>query len=154
MVNIAAVVGLTHAFLPGMLARRDGGIVNVASIAGFQPIPYLTVYAASKAFVISFSVALWEECRDRNVCVMALCPGMTATELFERAAAAPAAVGTPRTAEQVAATALRGLDAKRSLIVDGLKNSLLSHGPRLVPRWLAARFAGQAVRPPLPSGPE
>ena len=147
MVNIAAVVGLTHQFLPGMLARKDGAVINVASIAGFQPIPYLAVYSASKAFVISFSVALWEECRERNVCVMGLCPGTTATELFERATAPEASLGKPRTAEQVVATALKGLDRRRSLVVDGLKNSLLSHGPRLIPRWFAARCAGQAVRP-------
>jgi short-subunit dehydrogenase len=147
MVNVAAVVGLTHAFLPGMLRRGVGGILNVASIAGFQPIPYLAVYAATKAFVISFSVALWEECRERNVCVMAICPGTTATQLFERASAPEAAVGKPRTSEQVVATALAGLDKNRSLMVDGLKNSLLTHGPRLIPRWLAAIFAGRAVRP-------
>ncbi len=147
MVNVAAVVGLTHAFLPGMLERRAGGVINVASIAGFQPIPYLAVYAATKAFVMSFSVALWEECRDRNVCVMGLCPGTTATQLFDRASAPEAALGKPRTPEQVVATALAGLDRKRSLVVDGLKNSLLSHGPRLIPRWFAARCAGQTVRP-------
>lgn len=147
MVNIAAVVGLTHQFLPGMLARKDGAVINVASIAGFQPIPYLAVYSASKAFVISFSVALWEECRDRNVCVMGLCPGTTATELFDRAAAPEASLGKARTAEQVVATALVGLDRKRSLVIDGLKNSLLSHGPRLIPRWFAAQCAGKAVRP-------
>lgn len=147
MVNVAAVVGLTHAFLPGMLERRTGGVINVASVAGFQPIPYLAVYAATKAFVISFSVALWEECRDRNVCVIGLCPGTTATQLFERASAPEAALGKPRTAEHVVSTALSALDRKRSLVVDGLKNSLLSHGPRLIPRWFAARCAGQAVRP-------
>jgi short-subunit dehydrogenase len=147
MVNVAAVVGLTHAFLPGMLQRREGGVVNVASVAGFQPIPFLAVYAATKAFVISFSVALWEECRDRNVCVMGLCPGTTTTELFERAAAPEAAVGKPRTVQQVVATALRGLDRKRSLVTDGLQNTLLTHGPRLIPRWFAARCAGKTVRP-------
>jgi short-subunit dehydrogenase len=147
MVNVAAVVGLTHAFLPGMLERREGGVINVASVAGFQPIPYLATYAATKAFVISFSVALWEECRGRNVCVMGLCPGTTATELFDRASAKEAALGKPRTSEQVVATALRGLDRRKSLVVDGLKNSLLSHGPRLIPRWFAARCAGQTVRP-------
>jgi short-subunit dehydrogenase len=152
MVNIGAVVGLTHAFLPDMLERREGGVINVASIAGFQPIPFLAVYSATKAFVLSFSVALWEECRDRNVCVMGLCPGTTSTELFERASAAPAAVGAPRTPEQVVQTALRGLDAKRSLIVDGWKNSLLSHGPRFIPRWFAARSAGKTVRPPKKPG--
>lgn len=147
MVNIAALVGLSHAFLPGMLERRSGGVINIASIAGFQPIPYLAVYAATKAFVISFSVALWEECRDRNVCVLGLCPGTTTTELFERAAAKAAAVGQPRTVKQVVATGLRALDRKRSLVVDGLQNTLLTHGPRMIPRWFAARCAGQAVRP-------
>jgi len=149
MVNVAAVVGLTHAFLPGMLHRQSGGVINVASIAGFQPIPYLATYAATKAFVISFSVALREECRDRNVQVLGLCPGTTATELFTRGDAQPAALGNPRTVRQVVATGLKGLDGKRSLIVDGLKNSLLTHGPRLIPRWFAARCAGKAVRPPV-----
>lgn len=146
-VNVASLVGLTRAFLPGMLERGEGGVINVASVAGFQPIPYLAVYAATKAFVISFSVALWEECRNKNVQVMALCPGTTATQLFERAGAPEAALGKPRTAEQVVATALAGLEKRRSLVVDGLKNSILSHGPRLIPRWFAAKFAGKAVRP-------
>lgn len=147
MVNVAAVVGLTHQFLPGMLSRKQGAVINVASIAGFQPIPYLAVYSASKSFVISFSVSLWEECRDRDVCVMCLCPGTTATELFDRATAPEASLGKARTPEQVVATALSGLDKKRSLIIDGLKNSLLSHGPRLIPKWFAAQCAGKAVRP-------
>lgn len=145
MVNTVTLVGLTHAFLPGMLERQRGGIINVASVAGFQPIPYLAVYAATKAFVISFSVALWEECRGRNVCVLGLCPGTTTTELFLRANAQEAALGTPRTVQQVVSTAMRALDRRRSLVVDGLKNSLLSHGPRLIPRWFAARCAGQTV---------
>jgi len=144
MVNVSAVVDLTHAFLPGMLERRAGGVINVASIAAFQPIPYMAVYAASKAFVLSFSIALWEECRGRNVCVLALCPGTTATNLFK--AAPKAELGKPRSSEQVVATALAGLDKGRSLVVDGLKNSLLSHGPRLIPRWFAAKCAGAAVK--------
>ncbi len=92
-VNVSAMVGLTHAFLPKMLERREGGVINVASIAGFQPIPYMAVYAASKAFVISFSVALWEECRDRNVRVVTLCPGTTDTPFFDTAGAPEAALG-------------------------------------------------------------
>lgn len=147
MVNITAMVDLTHAFLPGMLNRREGGIINVASIAGFQPIPYMAVYAASKAFVISFSVALREECRDRNVRVLTLCPGTTDTPFFETAGAPEAALGRKRSPEQVVATALRGLEQGRSLIVDGKINGLLSHGPRFIPRWLAAKLAGRAVQP-------
>lgn len=146
-VNVTSLVGLTHAFLPGMLERRCGGVINVASIAGFQPLPFLATYAATKAFVISFSVALYEECRDRNVHVLGLCPGTTTTELFIRGRAEAAALGTARTVQQVVATALNGLERKRSLIVDGLKNSLLTHGPRLIPRWFAARCAGNAIRP-------
>ncbi|MGC3970253.1 MAG: SDR family oxidoreductase [Pirellulales bacterium] len=73
-VNINSLVGLTHAFLPGMLERRAGGVINVASIAGFQPIPYMAVYGATKAFVISFSMALREECRDRGVAVLRFAP--------------------------------------------------------------------------------
>ncbi|HEY2838238.1 MAG TPA: SDR family oxidoreductase [Pirellulales bacterium] len=147
MVNCAAVVGLTHAFLPAMLARNEGGIINVASIAGFQPIPHMAVYAASKAFVISFSVALWEECRSRNVRVVTLCPGTTDTPLFEVNDAPEAALGKKRSPQQVVATGLRGLEKGRSLVVDGVMNSLLSNGPRLIPKWLAAKFAGQAVKP-------
>lgn len=146
MVNVAALVELTRQFLPAMLERQQGAIINVASVAAFQPIPLLAVYAATKAFVISFSTALWEECRGRNVNVLALCPGTTSTKLFDRAAAPEAAVGKPRTPEQVVATALTALARKRSIVVDGWKNSLLSHGPRLIPRWFAARCAGQAVR--------
>lgn len=147
MVNVNSLVGLTHAFLPGMLERKRGGVINIASVAGFQPIPFLATYAATKAFVINFSVALWEECRDRNVHVMAMCPGTTSTELFIRGNAHEAALGTPRTVQQVVETALKGLDRRRSIIVDGLKNSLLTNGPRLIPRWFAAKCAGQAVRP-------
>jgi Short-chain dehydrogenases of various substrate specificities len=147
MVNVNSLVGLTHAFLPAMLERQHGGVINIASVAGFQPIPYLATYAATKAFVINFSVALWEECRHRNVHVMAMCPGTTRTELFIRGNAHEAALGTPRTVQQVVATALRGLERRRSIIVDGLKNSLLTNGPRFIPRWFAAKCAGQAVRP-------
>lgn len=88
MVNVLAVVDLTHRFLPGMRARKAGGIINVASTAAFQPIPYLAVYAASKAFVLSFSEALWAECQEEAVRVLALCPGPGGHAVF-RAHAAP-----------------------------------------------------------------
>ena len=146
-VNISAMVDLTHCFLPKMLERQAGGVINVASIAGFQPIPYMAVYAASKAFVISFSVALREECRDRNVRVLALCPGTTDTPFFDIASAPEAALGRKRSPQQVVATAVRGLEQNRSLVIDGKINRLLTHGPRLIPKWLAAKFAGRAVQP-------
>jgi short-subunit dehydrogenase len=78
-VDVAAVVTLARAFLPGMLARRSGGILNVASAIAFQPAPSQAVYGASKAFVLSFSQALWAEARAAGVAVTALCPGPTRT---------------------------------------------------------------------------
>ena len=82
-VNVRALVELTHAFLPGMRERGRGRIVNVASNAAFQPVPYLTVYAATKSFVLSFSEGLAEELRGTGVRVQALCPGITATEFLD-----------------------------------------------------------------------
>ncbi|MGC4004410.1 MAG: SDR family oxidoreductase [Pirellulales bacterium] len=146
-VNVASLAGLTHAFLPGMLERRRGGIINVSSLAGFQPIPYMAVYAATKAFVISYSVALDEECRTRNVRVSALCPGTTATEMYEHAHAEHDSAGTPRSVEQVVATGLRGWENGKTVAVDGWWNRLRSVAVRLVPRWYAARLAGRIVAP-------
>ncbi|MFN4280868.1 SDR family NAD(P)-dependent oxidoreductase, partial [Thermosynechococcus sp.] len=84
-VNIAALVELTHLVLQEMRSRRQGTIINVSSIAAFQPLPYLAVYAASKAFVRHFSEALWAEVKPWGIRVLAVCPGPTATNFFERA---------------------------------------------------------------------
>jgi short-subunit dehydrogenase len=81
-VNVAALVALTHAFLPGMVERRSGLVVNVASVLGFYPLPYQAVYSASKAFVRSLTEALWAEYQGSGVQFFALCPGPTATEFF------------------------------------------------------------------------
>src|SRR6185436_19047767 len=83
--NIKSLVELTHRFLQPMVVRKQGAIINVASTAGFQPVPFMATYAATKAFVLSFSEALWEENRPHGVHVMALCPGVTETNFFEAA---------------------------------------------------------------------
>ena len=72
--NIKALVGLTHLFLPSMLEKGDGGVINVASTAAFQPIPYLATYSATKAFVLGFSESLWGEYHEHGLTVLALCP--------------------------------------------------------------------------------
>lgn len=82
MLNVLAVVDLTHLFLPEMLKRKSGVIINVASTAAFQPLPNMAVYGATKAFVLSFTQALWEENRKRGVQFLALCPGSTETEFL------------------------------------------------------------------------
>lgn len=83
-VNIEALLRMTKAFLPGMVARKSGRILNTASIAGFMPAPQMAVYHATKAFVLSFTEALAEEVKDSNITVTALCPGATDTEFFSR----------------------------------------------------------------------
>lgn len=85
MVDVTTVIDLAHAFVPSLLARGEGAIINTASTAAFQSLPYMAVYGASKAFVLSFSQALAEEYRDRGLRVLALCPGATETAFFTTA---------------------------------------------------------------------
>jgi len=133
--NIKALTELTYRFLNDMLEREEGAIVNVSSVAAFQPVAYMPVYAASKAFVLHFSEALWAETRDQGVTVMALCPGTTRTEFFEAAGVGgwlkkhrSQAVGP------VVKAALRGLRKNRQYYVSGWINYLLSLAVRLAPR--------------------
>jgi short-subunit dehydrogenase len=158
-VDVSAVVALARAFLPGMLARRSGGILNVASTIAFQPAPYQAVYGASKAFVLSFSQALWAEARAAGVAVTALCPGPTRTGFVD---ALRADVG--RTAiysrladpEPVIEAGLRALEKGRAVVIPGVRNRLMAESGRMLPReWLTrvtARLldpAGTASRPPI-----
>ncbi len=145
--NVAAVVDLTHLFLPTMLARGDGAVVNVASVAAFMPGPYSAVYGATKAFALSFSEALWAEYRGRGVRVLALCPGATATEFFDALGTDTGVRGAKRSPEQVVETGLRALERDRPYAVDGLANYLMIQVPRVVPRGLAARLVARATRP-------
>jgi short-subunit dehydrogenase len=150
-VNVRALVELTRAFLPAMLERGRGSIVNVASNAAFQPIPYLALYAATKSFVLSFTEALAEEVKGSGVRVQALCPGITATEFLEvsetgaelRVRRMP--MMTPR---QVVEESLDGLERGRLRVVVGLPNRVLGFVTRrFAPDWLARRVAGDLYRP-------
>src|SRR5207245_7756759 len=106
--NVRTLVELTHRFLQPMRERKRGAIINVASTAGFQPVPFMATYAATKAFVLSFSEALWEENRAHGIHVMALCPGVTETNFFEAAQVDHPPMRTAQTEDDVVATALRG----------------------------------------------
>jgi short-subunit dehydrogenase len=137
--NILALVDLTHQFLSGMRQRRSGGIINMSSTAAFQPMPYFSVYAASKAFVLSFSEALWAENRSYGVHVLAVCPGPTDTEFFQEAefppplASAAAANYTPT--EVVVRKALHALEKNQSSVVPGgIANQLTANLQRFLPR--------------------
>lgn len=144
--NVAGLVELTHAFLPDLLSTR-GGVIHVASTAAFQPVPFMAVYAASKAFVLSFSEALWAECRERGVRVLALCPGATDTPFFERVGAEEAALGKRATPESVVEAAMRAFSANRSHVVPGLGNYLTAQTSRLVTRQAAARITASLMKP-------
>ena len=151
-VDISAVISLARAFLPGMLARRSGGILNVASTIAFQPAPYQAVYGASKAFVLSFSQALWAEARAPGVAVTALCPGPTRTG-FVDALGADAAAGTAiyrklADPEAVIEAGLRGLDKGQAVVISGLRNKVIATSGRLMPRQWLTRLSARLLRPP------
>jgi short-subunit dehydrogenase len=139
--NCAAVVELSRAFLPAMLQRGSGGIINVASTAAFQPTPQMATYGATKAFVLSFSLALSTECRRSGVNVLAFCPGAVATNFSS-------ALGEPRLTDRVfsrapgAAYVVPGaIDAfahARSIYIPGTSNRLAALSVRVAPRKLTA----------------
>lgn len=147
MVNVTALVDLTHAFVPGMLERGGGDVINVASTVAYQPTPYMAVYGASKAFVTSFSAALAEEYRGRGLRVLAICPGATATGFFEVTGGDSMALGRKRTSEQVALTALRALERGHSIVIDGAANTLLAVVAKRLSFALGARLAVGITRP-------
>lgn len=145
--NIKALVALTHYYLKPMRERGAGSIINVASTAGFQPVPYMTTYAATKAFVLSFSDALWEENRAHGIKVMALCPGVTDTNFFAASEMERPPMRISQTPEQVVDVALKGLKKGKGHIVSGWPNYLMVEAERLVPRSVISRVAGRALKP-------
>jgi hypothetical protein len=144
--NVSALVELTHRFLLPMLQRRGGVIINVASTAAFQAVPFMATYAATKAFVLSFSEALWEENRPHGIHVMALCPGVTETNFFEAARSQKPPARASQTPEEVVEAALRGLRRRKSHVVSGWTNIVMVEAERLAPRSLVARIAGRMMR--------
>jgi short-subunit dehydrogenase len=144
--NVKALVDLTYRFLIPMRARKQGTIINVASTAGFQPVPFMATYAASKAFVLTFSDALSEENRPFGVHVMALCPGVTETNFFEAAQMDRPPMRGSQTPEEVVETALRGLKRKKSTIISGWPNRLTVFAERFFPRSAVLRITGKVLR--------
>ena len=146
--NIAALTELTYLFLPGMSERGHGGIINVASVAAFQPVAYMPVYSAGKAYVLHFSEALWAEAREKGVTVVGLCPGTTETEFFDVAGVSNwLKKQRSHTTEFVVRKALKGLEKKRQYVVPGLVNYLLSLAVRLAPRSMVVKESMKYFRP-------
>ncbi len=146
--NVASMTELTYRILPGMLERGHGGIINVSSVAGFQPVAYMPTYSASKAFVLHFSEALWAECRDRGVTVTALCPGTTQTDFFD-VANVPGWLKKHdfSTPEQVVKAALKALERRKQFVIPGWKNWLITFGVRIARRKMVVLQSMKFFRP-------
>lgn len=146
--NILTLADLTYRLLPDMLERGHGAIINLSSQAGFQPVAFMSAYAASKSFVLHFSEALWAEARSRGVTVMALCPGVTRTDFF-------ATAGVPRWLEKHAAhspakvvkKAIRAMEKRKQYVVPGWKNYLMTILVRLATRRTAVNESKRFFKP-------
>ena len=150
--NVLALVALTHRYLQKMRERQSGTIINVASTASFQPVPFMATYAATKAFVKSFSEAIAEENRLFNITVTALCPGSTETNFFDAAN-----IGTNvkdaflkkgmQTPEAVVEAALSAVKRGKSSVVSGWTNYMTARLGNFVPNSLITRAVGGVLRP-------
>jgi len=147
--NVLAPVRLTRAALPGMVDRGHGGVVNVSSIAALQPLPHWATYAATKAYLTSFSEAVHEEVRGQGVVVLALMPGFTHTEFHGHVGPPPVGIPGPlwMDAEQVVKSGLAALDRRRASRVPGGLNRMVATLSRLTPRALSRRMVAR-VGPP------
>jgi uncharacterized protein len=148
-VNCTAVVHLTHLYLPEMIARRHGDVMILSSTASFQAVPYISTYAATKAFDLLFAEGLAEEVQPYGVRVCALCPGSTESEFSQVAGQThvSASIRHRETAEKVARVGLQALAAGKSHVISGAANYLGVQGQRLVPRRLVARVAARMFKP-------
>ncbi|HMG71001.1 MAG TPA: SDR family oxidoreductase [Gemmatimonadaceae bacterium] len=150
-VNITALTHLTKLFLPAMIKRRSGRVLNVASTAAFQPGPLMAVYYATKAYVLSFSQALAEELRNKGVTVTALCPGPTATEFAASANVGKsggrsglfAAFGVAD-ADDVAKFGVAAMMHGKRVAIPGIKNKIIAQASRITPRAVSTRITRMA----------
>lgn len=149
--NVVVLTSLTRRLLPAMIERGHGRILNLASTSSFQPVPAMALYAASKAFVLSLSESLSEELKGTGVTVTALCPGVTKTDMYDRAHGEHAIVGSIpglllSDVEDVAREGYEACVAGRAVVVPGLPNWLVASAVQLYPRWLVRGVGGLVGR--------
>lgn len=146
--NISALVALTYRYLHKMRERKSGTIINVSSAAGFQPLPFMATYAATKAFVTSFSEAIGEENRPFGIQVMALCPGTTKTNFFEASNIQnPIKLKGVQTPEEVVEAALLAVERGNTKVVSGWVNYMVASFTNVVPNWLVTWVVARTLRP-------
>lgn len=149
--NVEALTDMLAAFVPPMVTRGHGRVLNVASIAAFQPVPSLATYATTKAYVLSLTESLAEELQGSGVSVTALCPGITATAMLDKAAQTDARLGAlPAfvigSADAVAEQGLQACLRGTVLCVPGTLNRAVTLAGRVAPRWMVRRIGGAVVR--------
>jgi len=152
--DVRAVAELTRAFLPAMIARGSGAILNVVSMSAFQPVPFLAVYAASKAFVLSLTESMATELEGTGVTVQALCPGNIPTEFQGVAGTTDVKFNrTPATTpREVVEASLAALDRRKLLVIPAVRDRITVGAQRFVPRSWVRRAAGELFRPPTGGG--
>ena len=142
--NITALTQLIHQFLPAMKARKTGRILNVASVAAFHPVPGMDIYAATKAYVLSFSEALAENLRDTGISVTALCPGLTDTDMVDTSVAAAMPTFMISQPDEVARSGFDALMNREVICIPGNANRLALAWAQHQPRWLVRGLGGLA----------
>jgi len=148
LLNVVALHRLTAAALPGCVAHGTGGVLNVASTAAFQPVPYMATYGATKAFVLHFTEALAVELAGSGVRVTVLCPGATRTEFGEVAGnVRQIEMAMPMGPVRVAASALRAFDRNQTICIPGAANAVGAYSVRLVPRSVVRRVVAPLFKP-------
>ncbi|MNK32456.1 putative oxidoreductase [compost metagenome] len=149
-VNVTVITLLTRYFLPGMIARRSGTIINIASTAAFQPIPFFSAYAASKAYVLSLTEGLAEEVRDHGIQVVALCPGPTRTEFMGTAGLQLGGIkyadAAFMDATDVVEACMRALSRREVVRIPGTLNALMARSMPFLPRRLVAKVSGKLMK--------
>ena len=146
-VNCSAVAHLTRIYLPAMVERRHGDILIVSSVAAYQPVPFNSAYAATKAFDLLFAEGIAEEVRPFGVRVCALCPGSTSTEFAEVAQQPARLFRVAETSEKVARVGLAALAKGKSRVISGAMNLLMMESQRLAPRSLVVKMAAKMMHP-------
>ena len=145
--NICSLTHLTHLFMKDMLENKSGGIINISSLASFQPIPFFSIYAATKAFVTSFTLSLYEEYRGKNIKILGVCPGYTKTNFNKRAQmnSVPVA-GYLMSSQEVVDQSLKAYKKGRFLIINGKVNRFAKLFTSLLPKKLSLKMASSIIK--------
>ncbi len=145
--HINTIVESIRLFLPAMQTRKEGAIITVASVAGLFPIPYMTEYAATKAFLITFLEGLAHETKNQGITIQVCCPGFTTTDFHKTAGHQPAHILFAQSPQQVVQTSLQALHSKRTVVTIGWQGRLAHWFSKIIPHPIAMTMAAKAVKP-------